>query len=137
MFFWLDALLLTDREHWGSAEEERGMAAEIPGANIAPPPSHDPPQYFFGARSNQGESSELSWVRFWVIISPLLLTLLGCTLALKALGLASLCGATPSWHNALNIAPLKNWILYGQCTLIAPTSQGRPKKPSYFRPFIR
>ena len=82
--FWLDALLLTDREHWGSAEEERGMAAEIPGANIAPPPSHDPPQYFSGARSNQGESSELSWVRFWVIISPLLLTLLGCTLALKA-----------------------------------------------------
>ena len=46
-----DALLLTDREHQVSAEEER--AAEIPGANIVPPPKHDPSQYFFSARSNQ------------------------------------------------------------------------------------
>ena len=63
----LDALLLTDREHRLSAEEER--AAEIPGANIVPPPKHDPSQYFSSARSNQGESNELLWERFWWILS--------------------------------------------------------------------
>ena len=63
----LDALLLTDREHRVSAEEER--AAEIPGANIVPPPKHDPSQYFFSARSNQGESNELLSERFGWIVS--------------------------------------------------------------------
>ena len=63
----LDALLLTDREHWVSAEEERGT--EIPGANIVPPPKHDPSQYFSSARSNQGGSKELLWERFWWIVS--------------------------------------------------------------------
>lgn len=100
-----------------------------PWSKYCSSPLARPPQYFFGARSNQGESTESLWVRFWVIISLLLLALVmhsGSKSLRTCLTLR--CNPISSWHYALNIAPLKNRILYGQCTLMAPTSQGQPKK---------